>query len=38
MCLISAELVLKRLRGDVTAGPLPESLRAGRTVTSRFAP
>lgn len=29
MCLISAELVLKRLRGDTTAGPLPESLRAG---------
>jgi len=24
MCLISAELVLKRLRGDVSAGPLPE--------------
>jgi phytoene desaturase len=24
MCLISAELVLKRLRGDRTAGPLPE--------------
>ena len=24
MCLISAELVLKRLRGDTTAGPLPE--------------
>jgi len=24
MCLISAELVVKRLRGDVTAGPLPE--------------
>ena len=32
MCLISAELVLKRLRGDVSAGPLAESLRAGRTV------
>jgi phytoene desaturase len=26
MCLISAELVVKRLRGDVTAGPLPEPL------------
>jgi phytoene desaturase len=26
MCLISAELVIKRLRGDVTAGPLPEPL------------
>ena len=28
MCLISAELVLKRLRGDRTAGPLPEPDRA----------
>ena len=27
MCLISAELVLKRLRGDRTAGPLPEPAR-----------
>ena len=27
MCLISAELVLKRLRGDDTAAPLPEPLR-----------
>ncbi|MDN4615661.1 phytoene desaturase family protein [Leifsonia sp. F6_8S_P_1B] len=27
MCLISAELVVKRLRGDLTAGPLPEPLR-----------
>jgi phytoene dehydrogenase-like protein len=26
MCLISAELVIKRLRGDVSAGPLPEPL------------
>lgn len=26
MCLISAELVVKRLRGDVSAGPLPEPL------------
>lgn len=26
MCLISAELVLKRLRGDRSAGPLPEPL------------
>jgi 1-hydroxy-2-isopentenylcarotenoid 3,4-desaturase len=24
MCLISAEILVKRLRGDVTAGPLPE--------------
>lgn len=28
MCLISAELVLKRLRGDGGAGPLPEPLPA----------
>ncbi|BDZ45322.1 phytoene desaturase family protein [Naasia aerilata] len=28
MCLISAELVIKRLRGDVSAGPLPEPLEA----------
>ncbi|MFD1715095.1 phytoene desaturase family protein [Amnibacterium flavum] len=28
MCLISAELVLKRVRGDVSAGPLPEPARA----------
>jgi phytoene desaturase len=28
MCLISAELVLKRLRGDGSAGPLAEPLRA----------
>lgn len=27
MCLISAELVVKRLRGDTSAGPLPEPLR-----------
>lgn len=27
MCLISAEIVLKRLRGDHTAGPLPEPAR-----------
>ena len=26
MCVISAELVLKRLRGDTTPGPLPEPL------------
>ena len=30
MCLISAELVLKRIRGDVTSTPLAESVRAGR--------
>ncbi|MGO4593462.1 phytoene desaturase family protein [Leifsonia sp. 2TAF2] len=28
MCLISAELVLKRLRGDGSSGPLPEPLPA----------
>ncbi len=27
MCLISAELVVKRLRGDTTTGPLPEPAR-----------
>jgi 1-hydroxy-2-isopentenylcarotenoid 3,4-desaturase len=27
MCLISAELLVKRLRGDVSTGPLPEPLR-----------
>jgi phytoene desaturase len=26
MCLISAELIIKRLRGDTSAGPLPEPL------------
>jgi 1-hydroxy-2-isopentenylcarotenoid 3,4-desaturase len=26
MCLISAELIVKRLRGDTSAGPLPEPL------------
>lgn len=26
MCLISAELVIKRIRGDVSTGPLPEPL------------
>ncbi|MGJ3507415.1 phytoene desaturase family protein [Enemella sp. A6] len=29
MCLISAELVLKRLRGDRTPGPLPEPAEGG---------
>jgi phytoene desaturase len=29
MCLISAELIVKRLRGDTSAGPLPEPLRPG---------
>lgn len=27
MCLISAELIVKRLRGDVSTGPLPEPVR-----------
>ncbi|MDQ2669053.1 MAG: phytoene desaturase family protein, partial [Gemmatimonadota bacterium] len=30
MCLISAELVLKRLRGDTSASPVAESLRVAR--------
>lgn len=30
MCLISAEILVKRLRGDTTAGPLPEPLRPAR--------
>ena len=34
MCLISAEVLVKRLRGDTTAGPLPEPLR---TVTTAAA-
>ncbi len=29
MCLISAELVVKRLRGDTSAGPMSEPLRPG---------
>lgn len=31
MCLISAELVLKRVRGDTSAAPVAESLRVTRT-------
>lgn len=31
MCLISAELVLKRLRGDKRGGPLPAPLKEGRS-------
>ncbi len=31
MCLISAEVLVKRLRGDTTAGPLPEPLTAVTT-------
>ena len=30
MCLISAEIVLKRIRGDHSAGPLPVPARAPR--------
>jgi len=33
MCLISAELVLKRIRGDLSAGPVAESLRVARART-----
>ena len=29
MCLISAELVVKRLRGDTSTGPLPEPVNGG---------
>ena len=37
MCLISAEILLKRLRHDVTTGPLPEPLpaRPGRPAASQ---
>ena len=31
MCLISAEVLVKRLRGDTTAGPLPVPLSAVST-------
>ncbi|MFJ2370968.1 phytoene desaturase family protein [Microbacterium sp. NPDC087665] len=31
MCLISAEIVLKRIRGDHSAGPLPEPARVTRS-------
>jgi phytoene desaturase len=34
MCLISAELVVKRLRGDVSAGPMPEPLAPARASTT----
>jgi hypothetical protein len=30
MCLISAELVVKRLRGDTSPSPLAEPLQASR--------
>ncbi|MCK2031052.1 phytoene desaturase family protein [Microbacterium galbinum] len=35
MCLISAEIVLKRIRGDHSAGPLPEPARTPRGSTGR---
>lgn len=34
MCLISAEVLVKRLRGDTTAGPLPEPLTGVLTATT----
>ncbi len=34
MCLISAELLVKRLRGDTTAGPLPVPLHAVTTTAT----
>ena len=34
MCLISAELVLKRLRGDTSASPVAESLRVTRPAST----
>lgn len=37
MCLISAELVIKRLRRDVSTGPLPVPLRPGRVRESTVA-
>lgn len=33
MCLISAELVLKRLRGDTSSSPVSAPIRSGRTRT-----
>ncbi|GAB3579516.1 phytoene desaturase family protein [Leifsonia lichenia] len=38
MCLISAELVLKRLRGDTSTGPLPEPRTAETSAESRQEP
>lgn len=37
MCLISAELVVKRLRGDVGTGPLPVPLRPSRVAEETTA-
>jgi len=36
MCLISAEIVLKRLRGDTSAGPLPHDALAAAGPASTF--
>lgn len=35
MCLISAELVLKRIRGDHSGGPLPEPVRVQQRSSTR---
>lgn len=37
MCLISAEVLVKRLRGDTSTGPLPEPLEASRPATAPAA-
>jgi 1-hydroxy-2-isopentenylcarotenoid 3,4-desaturase len=37
MCLISAEVLVKRLRGDTSTGPLPEPLQAGASVPAPLA-
>jgi 1-hydroxy-2-isopentenylcarotenoid 3,4-desaturase len=37
MCLISAEVLVKRLRGDTSTGPLPEPLEASTPVTAPVA-
>jgi phytoene desaturase len=38
MCLISAELVVKRLRGDTSTGPLREPLGVRRTSSAHLEP
>lgn len=35
MCIISAEVLIKRLRGDVSTGPLPEPLAPARRASGR---
>jgi 1-hydroxy-2-isopentenylcarotenoid 3,4-desaturase len=35
MCVISAELVVKRLRGDTSTEPLPEPSPLGESRTAR---